>query len=108
VLLFPLVRFSCTKQHIGCIDRWLLGTQSFHDCCTSGCPTCKKHPTAEGTTAGNDLPPRSRVLSEPISTNAREEKDRSASLDGSVPSFAFAQLGSVLFAQQEEQSSVSS
>jgi len=47
-------------------------------------------------------------LSEPISTNAREEKDRSASLDGSVPSFAFAQLGSVLFAQQEEQSSVSS
>lgn len=57
----------CTHSfHVGCIDRWLSGSNSHADCYTSGCPTCKKHPT----------------IQEP--------------LDGSVPSWAFARLGDAL------------
>jgi len=57
----------CTHSfHVGCIDRWLSGSNSHADCFTSGCPTCKKHPT----------------IQEP--------------LDGSVPSWAFARLGDAL------------
>ena len=52
--------------HVGCIDRWLSGASSHADCYTSGCPTCKKHPS----------------IQEP--------------LDGSVPSWAFARLGDAL------------
>lgn len=52
--------------HVGCIDRWLSGSCSFDDCHTAGCPTCKKR-------ADTGL-----------------NMDR---LDGSVPSWAFAQLG---------------
>ena len=91
-------------QHVGCIDRWLSGAQSDNECNTSGCPTCKKRP-AENTIS---RPTRSQSLGEPPSASIREGKDRSSSLDGSVPSFAFAQLGSFLFAQQEEQEGVSS
>lgn len=58
--------------HVGCIDRWLSGSHSFSDCDTSGCPTCKKHPC--GT----------------------EEHQASESSDGSVPSWAFARIGSSL------------
>lgn len=54
--------------HVGCIDRWLSGSHSFDECYTSGCPTCKKRPEMEAT----------------------------ATLDGSVPSWAFAQLGDAL------------
>jgi hypothetical protein len=58
--------------HVGCIDRWLSGSHSFQDCDTSGCPTCKKHPCAN------------------------EEHQASESSDGSVPSWAFARIGSAL------------
>jgi hypothetical protein len=53
--------------HVGCIDRWLSGSHSHHECFTSGCPTCK--------------------------TRASESQDAS---DGSVPSWAFAKLGDAL------------
>jgi len=53
--------------HVGCIDRWLSGSHSHHECFTSGCPTCK--------------------------TNAAESQ---AVSDGSVPSWAFARLGDAL------------
>ena len=62
--------------HVGCIDRWLSGSHSFDDCVTSGCPTCKKHPCDE-------------------SAAAYKEQSQSSS-DGSVPSWAFARIGSVL------------
>jgi len=52
--------------HVGCIDRWLSGSHSFDDCVTSGCPTCKKRPDF-----GNHS-------------------------DGSVPSWAFTQIGNAL------------
>jgi hypothetical protein len=58
--------------HVGCIDRWLSGSHSFQDCVTSGCPTCKKHPCGI------------------------EEQQQSESSDGSVPSWAFAMVGSAL------------
>lgn len=53
--------------HAGCIDRWLSGSHSHHECFTSGCPTCKKRPALDN--------------------------------DGSVPSWAFAKLGSQMMAQ---------
>lgn len=53
--------------HVGCIDRWLSGSHSHHECFTSGCPTCKKRPAVDN--------------------------------DGSVPSWAFAKLGSQMMAQ---------
>ena len=53
--------------HVGCIDRWLSGSHSHHECFTSGCPTCKV---------------RASECQEPN--------------DGSVPSWAFAQLGGAL------------
>jgi len=54
--------------HAGCIDRWLSGSHSHLECFTSGCPTCKKRPTIE----------------------------KRQSNDGSVPSWAFAQLGDAM------------
>lgn len=80
--------------HVGCIDRWLSGSQSFEECYTSGCPTCKKRPTL-------GCKPRAQSLCEPTSKNDREGKHRSGSLDGSVPSWAFAQIGSALVAQDQ-------
>jgi hypothetical protein len=53
--------------HVGCIDRWLSGSCSFDDCHTAGCPICKKRADATSLESNN--------------------------LDGSVPSWAFAQLG---------------
>lgn len=80
--------------HVGCIDRWLSGSQSFEECYTSGCPTCKKRPTLGSK-------PRAQSMCEPTSHNEREGKHRSGSLDGSVPSWAFAQIGSALVAQDQ-------
>jgi len=80
--------------HVGCIDRWLSGSQSFEECYTSGCPTCKKRPTLGSK-------PRAQSMCEPASNNEREGKHRSGSLDGSVPSWAFAQIGSALVAQDQ-------
>jgi hypothetical protein len=59
--------------HVGCIDRWLSGSHSFQDCDTSGCPTCKKHPCG-----------------------IEEHQASESSSDGSVPSWAFARIGSAL------------
>jgi hypothetical protein len=58
--------------HMGCIDRWLSGSHSPLDCVTSGCPTCKKRPNVGGYPEYN------------------------ATLDGSVPAWAFAQIGESL------------
>lgn len=65
--------------HVGCIDRWLSGSHSFDECFTSGCPTCKKRPEMESYT-----------------------------MDGSVPSWAFAQLGDALAKESSQHSSFSS
>lgn len=61
--------------HVGCIDRWLSGSHSHHECFTSGCPTCKKRPAITTVTVGSGQ--------EQLFDN-----------DGSVPSWAFAKLGS--------------
>lgn len=62
--------------HIGCIDRWLSGSHSHYECFTTGCPTCKKSPTIQDFASN--------------SGSQRQINDN----DGSVPSWAFAQLGS--------------
>ena len=54
--------------HVGCIDRWLSGSHSYEECVTSGCPTCKKRPNFF----------------------------QNSTSDGSVPSWAFTQLGDAL------------
>lgn len=54
--------------HVGCIDRWLSGSHSHHECFTSGCPTCKERPGLH----------------------------TQVSMDGSVPSWAFKNLGDAL------------
>jgi len=55
--------------HMGCIDRWLSGSHSHLECVTNGCPVCKEKP----------------VL-----------MDSAIEFDGSVPSWAFTQLGGAL------------
>lgn len=60
--------------HVGCIDVWLSGSHSFDECITSGCPTCKKRPAME------------------------------ASIDGSVPSWAFTKLGDAMATQSQHSS----
>ena len=65
--------------HTGCIDHWLLGTYSDFECETSGCPMCKKRATS---------------LAEEV-----------FSPDGSVPAWAFAQLGDALAKQESVRSS---
>lgn len=61
--------------HTSCVDHWLLGTYSDADCITTGCPTCKKHAT---------------------SIDDISSDDQYMTLDGSVPSWAFARLGDAL------------
>lgn len=60
--------------HVGCIDRWLSGSHSHHECFTSGCPTCKKRPALS-----------------PVGPSSGQELEQN---NGSVPSWAFAKLGS--------------
>jgi len=55
--------------HVGCIDRWLSGSHSHLECVTNGCPTCKL---------------------KPVTMESANESD------GSVPSWAFTQLGDAL------------
>lgn len=61
--------------HVGCIDRWLSGSHSHHECFTSGCPTCKKQLTV--------------TPEAPQTSNSQKNGN-----DGWVPSWAFAHLGS--------------
>lgn len=66
--------------HVGCIDRWLSGTHSHNECFTAGCPTCKKRPSAK-----------------PSQTPQLEaDQSNEDDMSGSVPSWAFANLGSVM------------
>jgi Ring finger domain len=55
--------------HVRCIDRWLSGSHSYLECYTSGCPTCKKRP---------------------------ETMNKGKTIEDSVPSWAFTQLGDAL------------
>eukprot|EP00934_Nitzschia_sp_Nitz4_P005724 Nitzschia sp. Nitz4//scaffold8_size234185//186865//190455//NITZ4_001288-RA/size234185-augustus-gene-0.276-mRNA-1//-1//CDS//3329559899//5714//frame0 len=65
--------------HVGCIDRWLSGSHSHHECFTSGCPTCKKHPHVP-----------TPVERRPSQTQTHTTDSN----DGSLPSWAFSNLGS--------------
>lgn len=68
--------------HMGCIDKWLSGSFSHHECFTSGCPTCKKSPTVADSEDVGDM-----------------ESISEATSDDSVPSWAFANLGGSLAMQ---------
>jgi hypothetical protein len=75
--------------HVGCIDRWLSGTHSHNECFTTGCPTCKKRPSLD------------ELQEQMILPNTDEEAENTeAALDGSVPSWAFAKLGSAMAMSQ--------
>jgi len=70
--------------HVGCIDRWLTGSHSHNECFTAGCPTCKKRPVMQSPSSTLQIPI--------LEGTDRNEDDMS----GSLPSWAFANLGSVL------------
>ena len=89
--------------HVGCIDRWLSGSHSHHECFTSGCPTCKTRPRGSSKQAAPSVPsniiprPASSSSSPPLYRVVQEDNDDgSDELNGSVPSWAFTQLGSVM------------
>jgi len=63
--------------HVGCIDRWLSGSHSHSECFTSGCPTCKKSPSTNH-----------------FAITCASKRETPCENDGSVPSWAFIQLGS--------------
>ena len=66
--------------HVGCIDRWLSGTHSHNECFTAGCPTCKKRPSVKSSPSS---------LQTVTCTNGDD-------LSGSLPSWAFVNLGSAM------------
>ena len=70
--------------HVGCIDRWLSGSHSHNECFTTGCPVCKKQPSIQS--------PSSSLVIPALEASNSEDDDMS----GSLPSWAFANLGSVL------------
>jgi len=70
--------------HVGCIDRWLSGSHSYNECYTAGCPTCKKRPSSSQLLTGQD----------------EDVQDTEHAMDGSVPSWAFAKLGSAMAMSQ--------
>ena len=80
--------------HMGCIDRWLSGSASFDECHTAGCPTCKKRPTLK-----TEQVPEAQGFY----NNEEEEIEGELRSDGSVPSWAFTQLGSALLARDSQQ-----
>lgn len=59
------------RFHTSCIDKWLSGSFSYDECYTGLCPTCKAAPTLD-----------------------EDDSMESMNLDGSVPAWAFARLGS--------------
>lgn len=75
--------------HVGCIDRWLSGSHSHNECFTAGCPTCKKRPAQLMT-----------AIPTPEDRNQHQRTDDfepdDFDMDGSVPSWAFAKLGSAM------------
>jgi hypothetical protein len=80
--------------HVGCIDRWLSGSHSYNECVTTGCPTCKKRPS-DVLTEENTAP-----KPPPDAMEDDDAEDVEYSLDGSVPSWAFAKLGSAMAMSQ--------
>jgi len=70
--------------HVGCIDRWLTGSHSHNECFTTGCPVCKKQPAIQS--------PASSIQIPTLKASDTENNDMS----GSLPSWAFTNLGNVL------------
>jgi len=70
--------------HVGCIDRWLSGSHSHNECFTTGCPVCKKQPSMQSPSLSLEIPT--------LQGSETEDDDMS----GSLPSWAFANLGNVL------------
>ena len=89
--------------HVGCIDRWLSGSHSHHECFTSGCPTCKERPLGARKATSAAVEARRIVAQEDTSTAPpvyrviqEDDDDHQDELNGSVPSWAFTQLGSAM------------
>jgi len=86
--------------HAGCIDRWLSGSHSYNACFTAGCPTCKKLPHSSSFSNNNkkkqESTTRGRRNSTIIVDGEDDDKSDDSSMTGSVPSWAFANLGSVM------------
>lgn len=98
--------------HVKCIDPWLSGSHSFANCYTAGCPTCKKHPVSSfGSTmldgavehqhcvSSNNNITTAKSSSAAVSSSSSRlynNNNLDESTDGTLPSWAFAQIGVAL------------
>jgi len=78
--------------HVGCIDRWLSGSHSYNECFTAGCPTCKKLPSTPSSLSNSNK----ERASSAIAIDNDDDNDDDSDMTGSVPSWAFANLGSFM------------
>mmetsp|Transcript_23258 Transcript_23258/g.34453 ORF Transcript_23258/g.34453 Transcript_23258/m.34453 type:complete len:532 (+) Transcript_23258:312-1907(+) len=85
------------RFHTSCIDKWLSGSFSHDDCMNALCPTCKSDPAvqvpdeahfAQGQSIGSIVSDGSLV------DMCDDDSMQSMNLDGSLPSWSFALLGS--------------
>lgn len=81
------------RFHCGCIDKWLSGSFSDVNCVNSSCPTCKSIPILEEENSGPSSI-ESMVSMGSLVELCDDDSMQSLNLDGSMPSWAFARLGS--------------
>lgn len=82
------------RFHTSCIDKWLSGSFSHDDCMNALCPTCKSTPSTDADFAHHAQSIESMVSDGSFVENFDDDSMQSMNLDGSVPSWAFARLGS--------------
>ena len=81
------------RFHCCCIDKWLSGSFSYDNCLNSSCPTCKSIPTVDDD-SGPLQSIESMISMGSLVELCDDDSMQSLNLDGSVPSWAFARLGS--------------
>jgi len=81
------------RFHTSCIDKWLSGSFSHDDCMNALCPTCKSVPCTDADFSQGQCV-ESMVSDGSFIEMFDDDSMQSMNLDGSVPSWAFALLGS--------------
>ena len=80
------------RFHCGCIDKWLSGSFSDENCVTSLCPICKSAPSVEDNSGPSSIESMLSIGS--LVELCDDDSMQSLNQDGSMPSWAFARLGS--------------
>lgn len=82
------------RFHCSCIDKWLSGSFSHDNCLNSSCPTCKSIPTVDDDSGQLQSIESMVSIGSVGELCADDDSMQSLNLDGSVPAWAFARLGS--------------